>query len=136
LAKAIILNIVQRLFSMFPRGGPGIALLLLRISVAATLLLSLAGRPDPSFFHWLFAGAVLVSIALAIGIFTPVVSSIVCVYAIADLLIGLRFDWLVVSLVLNSIALALLGPGAYSLDARLFGLKVMVMSPRNEANGS
>jgi uncharacterized membrane protein YphA (DoxX/SURF4 family) len=84
----------------------------------------------------LFAGAVLVSIALAIGIFTPVVSSIVCVYAIADLLIGLRFDWLVVSLVLNSIALALLGPGAYSLDARLFGLKVMVMSPRKDANGS
>jgi hypothetical protein len=120
---------------MFPRGGPGFALLLLRISVAATLLLSLAGRPDLPLFHWLFAGAVLVSIALAIGIFTPVVSSIVCVYAIADLLIGLRFDWLVVSLVLNSLALALLGPGAYSLDARLFGLKVVVMSPPKDASG-
>jgi hypothetical protein len=42
----------------------------------------------------------------------------------------------VVFLVLNSIALALLGPGAYSLDARLFGLKVMVMSPRKDASGS
>jgi hypothetical protein len=100
---------VQRLFSMFPRGGPGFALLLLRSSVAAILLVSMAGRPDLPSLHLLFAGAVLVSIALAIGIFTPVVSSIVCVYAIADLLIGLRFDWLVVSLVLNSIALALLG---------------------------
>jgi hypothetical protein len=116
---------------MFPRRGPGIALLLLRISVAATLLLSLAGRPDLSLFHLLFASAWLVSIALAIGIFTPVVSSIVCVCAIADLLIGLRFDWLEVSLVLNSIA-----PGAYSLDARLFGLKVLVMSSRKNANGS
>jgi len=123
---------VQRLFSMFPRGGPGFALLLLRISVAATLLVSQAGRPDPSLFHLLFVGAVFLSIALAIGISTPVVSSIVCVYAIADLLIGLRFDWLVVSLFLNSIALALLGPGAYSLDARLFGLRVMVMSPRKD----
>jgi uncharacterized membrane protein YphA (DoxX/SURF4 family) len=121
---------------MFPRGGPGFALLLLRISVAATLLLSLAGRPDPSLFHLLFAGAVLVSIALAIGIFTPVVSSIVCVYAILELLIGLRFDTPLVSLILNSIALALLGPGAYSLDARWFGLKVMVMSPRKDASGS
>jgi hypothetical protein len=121
---------------MFPRGGPGFALLLLRISVAATLLLIQAGRPDPSLFHLLFVGAVFLSIALLIGISTPVVSSIVCVYAIADLLIGLRFDWLVVSLFLNSIALALLGPGAYSLDARLFGLKVMVMSPRKDANGS
>ncbi len=121
---------------MFPRGGPGFALLLLRISVAATLLLSLAGRADPSLFHLLFAGAVLVSIALVIGIFTPVVSSIVCVYAILELLIGLRFDTPLVSLILNSIALALLGPGAYSLDARWFGLKVMVMSPRKDASGS
>jgi hypothetical protein len=120
---------------MFPRGGPGFALLLLRISVAAILLVSMAGRPDLPSLHLLFAGAVLVSIALAIGIFTPVVSSIVCVYAIADLLIGLRFDWLVVSLVLNSIALALLGPGAYSLDARLFGLRVMVVPPRRDTDG-
>jgi hypothetical protein len=126
---------VQRLFSMFPRGGPGFALLLLRISVAAILLVSMAGRPDLPSLHLLFAGAVLVSIALAIGIFTPVVSSIVCVYAIADLLIGLRFDWLVVSLVLNSIALALLGPGAYSLDARLFGLRVMVVPSRRDTDG-
>jgi hypothetical protein len=125
---------------MFPRRGPGIGLLLLRISVAATLLLSIAGRPDPSLFHLLFAGAVLVSIALAIGIFTPVVSSLVfvyaCVYAIADRLIGLRFDWLVGSVMLNSMALALLGPGAYSLDARRFGFKVMVMSPRKDAGES
>jgi hypothetical protein len=126
---------VQRLFSMFPRGGPGFALLLLRISVAAILLVSMAGRPDLPSLHLLFAGAVLVSIALAIGIFTPVVSSIVCVYAIADLLIGLRLDWLVVSLVLNSIALALLGPGAYSLDARLFGLRVMVVPSRRDTDG-
>ena len=120
---------MQRLFSMFLRGGPGFALLLLRSSVAATLILSLAGGPRPSLFPLLFAGALFVSIALAIGILTPVVSSIVCVYAILGLLIGLRFDWLVVSLFLNSIVLALLGPGAYSLDARLYGLKVMVVPP-------
>jgi hypothetical protein len=122
---------VQRLFSMFLRGGPGFALLLLRSSVAATLILSLAGGPRPSLFPLLFAGALFVSIALAIGIFTPVVSSIVCVYAILGLLKGLRFDWLVVSLFLNSIVLALLGPGAYSLDARLYGLKVMVVPPKD-----
>jgi hypothetical protein len=37
---------------------------------------------------------------------------------------------------LNSMALALLGPGAYSLDARRFGFKVMVMSPRKDAGES
>jgi hypothetical protein len=125
---------VQRLFSMFPRGRPGFALLLLRISVAATLLLSLAGGPMPSSSPLLFVGALFVSIALLIGIFTPVVSSIVCVYRIVELLIGLRFDWLVVSLVLDSIPLALLGPGAYSLDARLYGLRVMVVPPRRDTD--
>ena len=120
---------------MFPRRGPGFALLLIRISVAATLLLSLSGGPRPSLFPLLLAGALLVSIALAIGALTPLMSSIVCAIAIMELLIGLRPDTLLVSLILNSIALALLGPGAYSLDARLFGLKVMVMSPRKDANG-
>jgi uncharacterized membrane protein YphA (DoxX/SURF4 family) len=118
---------------MFPRGGPGFALLVLRISVAATLLLSLAGAPKPSLFPLLFAGALLVSAALLIGILTPLASSIACACAILELLIGRRFDALLVSLVLNSIALALLGPGAYSLDARLFGLKVVVMPPRKDA---
>jgi uncharacterized membrane protein YphA (DoxX/SURF4 family) len=77
-----------------------------------------------------------VSIALLIGILTPLMSSIACACAILELLIAQRLDTLSVSLILNSIALALLGPGAYSLDARLFGLKVVVMSPRKDANGS
>jgi hypothetical protein len=120
---------------MFPRGGPGFALLLVRISVAATLLLSLAGGPKPSLFPVLFAGALFVSIALLIGILTPLMSSIVCACAILELLIGQRFDTLLVSLILNSIALALLGPGAYSVDARLFGLRVMVVPPRRDTDG-
>jgi hypothetical protein len=119
---------------MFPRGGPGFALLLLRISVAATLLLSLAGAPRSSPFSLLFAGALFVSIALVIGILTPLMSSIVCACAILELLMALRFDTLLVSLILNSIALALLGPGAYSLDARLFGLRVMVVPPRGDTD--
>jgi hypothetical protein len=119
---------------MFPRGGPGFALLLLRISVAATLLLSLAGGPRPSLFPVLFAGALFVSIALLIGILTPLMSSIVCAGAILELLIGQRFDTLLVFLILNSIALALLGPGAYSLDARLFGLRVMVVPPSRDTH--
>jgi hypothetical protein len=82
---------VQRLFSMFPRGGPGFALLLLRISVAATLLLSLGGGPKPPLFPLLFAGALFVSMALLIGVLTPLMSSIICGCAILELLIGLRY---------------------------------------------
>ena len=121
---------------MFPRGAPGFALLLLRISVAATLLLSLAGEPRSSPFYLLFRGAWFLSAALVIGVLTPLISSIVCACVILELLSGLRFDTLLVSLILNSIALALIGPGAYSLDARLFGLRVMVVPPRGDTDGT
>ena len=39
-----------------------------------------------------------------------------------------------VALLFNAAALALLGPGAYSVDARLFGLRVTVIRPRKDPN--
>lgn len=120
---------------MFPQGGPGLALVLLRVSVAATFLISVATRQGVLSIHLLLAGAVLVSTLLTVGCLTPLLSVIVCVSAVANLLIGSRSDSLVWgSLILNSAALAFLGPGAYSLDARLFGLRVMVLPPRRDAN--
>src|ERR1043165_5251580 len=102
---------------MFPQGGPGVALLLLRISVAA--------------IHLLFVGVLLVFISLSIGFLTPHLSVIACVYAIANMLIGSQPGNLAcVFSICDAAALALLGPGAYSVDARLFGRRVMVVPPR------
>jgi uncharacterized membrane protein YphA (DoxX/SURF4 family) len=116
---------------MFPQGGPGLALLLLRISVAATFLIEAIGRSTWSSSPILIAGILLISISLAIGFLTPVLSVIVSTSAAVALLIGLRQEsFVLVSLILNSAALALLGPGAYSVDARLFGRRVMVVPPR------
>jgi hypothetical protein len=128
---------MQRLFSMFPEGGPGIALLLLRISVAAIIVMSAVHRLS-IFSYLLVAGAALVGVLLVIGLFTPVSSLIACAFGLAHLITGgqLGHSAVIVSAasILNTVALALLGPGAYSLDARLFGRRVMVVPPPKDSN--
>ncbi len=126
------LGLVQRLFSMFPQGGPGVALLLLRISVAATFLINAANRPRVSGTPLLFAGVLLVSASLAIGFLTPYLAVVTFVAAVASLVVGPNSsNFIFVFSIVDSLALALLGPGAYSLDARLFGRRVTVVPRRN-----
>ncbi len=110
---------VQRLYVMFPDRAPGIGLLWMRVCTAASLCLSM-GR-DP----WHIAAALTVAALLAVGWLTPVV----LVLAIADLIWVGAFSPLVVL----PTGLLLLGPGAYSLDAWLFGRRVvdLARTPRH-----
>ena len=121
---------------MFPQGAPGTALVLLRSSVIVMFFILLINRLSGSPSNVLFPLAGLViSAFIAMGLFTPVASSLACLSAIAILMIDMRSDTLiVVSLILNSAALGLLGPGGYSLDALLFGRRVLVVPARNRAS--
>ncbi|HJZ66205.1 MAG TPA: hypothetical protein VKD70_17905 [Candidatus Acidoferrum sp.] len=113
------------------------ALLLLRISVAAILVLSAVNRLS-NFSHLLAGAAVLVGVLLVIGLFTPVSSLATVVLSLTNLLIdghpSNSVIIVVATAILESIALALLGPGAYSLDAKLFGRRVMVVPPPKDSN--
>jgi hypothetical protein len=133
---------LQRLYSTFPGGRPGIGLLLLRAAVGLTAFAEgvfyLSGPSNAAAAKWLL-GLVLVAsgVALAAGFLTPIVGFFVllCFLGIAlswfpEPSAGLHDARLVAfGVMVIAAALALLGPGAFSLDGRLFGRREIVIPP-------
>jgi len=115
---------------MFPQGGPGVALLLLRISVVAFLIIVATNYNGP-YYRLVLATIFLISISLLIGFLTPFLCAIVVAFVLGNMLINPQTSSVVcVIAIANAVALALLGPGAYSLDSKLFGRRVTIIRPR------
>lgn len=114
---------------MFPSGWPGRALLLLRSSVAIAVLFEDYVHRS-ALPHWIQCAAFAISLGLLVGILTPVFALLALLFHTA-IWIGLGTDstWLAVIVSLDAIALALVGPGAYSMDSLRFGRRVMVLPP-------
>ena len=115
---------VQRLYSMFPAGAPGAALLLLRVTAAIVFALLVWNSEAVGPARFRFSVCVLAAALICLGLFTPICS------VIFGLIEGITMsaEWrtqskLVVLWLPVSLCIALLGPGAFSLDARLFGRK-------------
>jgi putative oxidoreductase len=108
---------------MFPGGWPGAGLFVLRLAAAIPLVIDgLALRDAPkSAIHPLYFAIVGVGILLLAGLWTPVAGAL---QAIIDVWIffsrgdGTNLHVLLAAL---GVSLVMLGPGAWSLDARLFG---------------
>ena len=94
--------------------------------------LNLTHRSNFPSLHWLLISLIgLISIGLLLGFLTPILSVIACLAGGANLLLaGATIDVVYILRILLSAALFFLGPGAYSVDARLFGLRVTVVPPR------
>ena len=116
---------MQRLFSTFPNSWPGAGLLILRLVGGFSLLgvgylSSDLGDTTGTLLRCVsFAVAVL----LWVGLWTPVAGTTGAIVQLC----GITFDHgctssSVVAGALG-LALAMLGPGAWSVDARLFGRK-------------
>jgi uncharacterized membrane protein YphA (DoxX/SURF4 family) len=117
---------VQRLFSTFPEGWPGTGLVFLRAITAIPLAQrGIAGELMATLsavvvLQLVAAGA---GVLLLVGLWTPIAGVLM---AVAEL--GLAFSrpadpWMHVLLAALGVSLAMLGPGAWSVDARLFGRK-------------
>jgi hypothetical protein len=118
---------VQRLFSLFPAGVPGTALLLLRLCVAA-MLWAHAGLPDeilsPVVRYFLVAA---LGLMLCVGALTPICGAFALIAQLAA--IGHSEGLDATDAVIHSgvaACLVFLGPGAYSVDARLFGRRIIL----------
>lgn len=118
---------MQRLFSMFPVGWPGIGLLCLRLAVALSLGLVMPSTQIrfPA-VEWAME---ILGFLLVIGFATPILAVLAALVGICGLSDMGNASWeYVVSWVLVACALALLGPGAYSVDARLFGRRSVILN--------
>ena len=117
---------MHRLFSTFARGWPGVGLLLLRVAAGSSLIgrsiLVLGNTPTfgTGSFQLFIATAGLLLIA---GLWTPVGAAVMVLLELWRIISRHGDPASNILLCTLALAIALLGPGAWSVDARLFGWK-------------
>jgi putative oxidoreductase len=121
---------VQRLFSSFADGWPGTGLLLLRLLTGAALIYSgianLREAPPLATVVLQIIG-IGTGILLIVGLWTPVAG--VLAFVVKVWIAFSRYfshssnPWIPMVLAILAAVIAMVGPGAWSIDARLFGRK-------------
>jgi putative oxidoreductase len=130
---------VRRLYSTFAYGAPGVGLLLLRLAAGMTLvvlaikMLLEGAHGGMGVFD---VGSILSGTLLILGLWTPVAGTVV---AIGAIWMGISGAFSLPSCIFVGIlgaALALLGPGAFSLDASLYGWKRIELTAPKQKDGA
>lgn len=121
---------IKRLYSSFPNGSAAIGLVLLRILSGGGLaeqsrsimcgLFAAPGSQSATLSEVAAVSGLIAGIFIIIGLWTWVAASVALILGIASAALGIAplHSLFFASL---SFAVALVGPGAFSLDARLFG---------------
>jgi hypothetical protein len=114
---------------MFPPGLPGLALVLMRASVAGAVLLDIYTH-EATLPGWAKGAAIVVSVILCAGYLTPLASVAALVFhAIIWASVGAESIAAAITTSFDAAALALLGPGGYSIDSFRFGRQVVLLPP-------
>ena len=121
---------MQRLFSTFAGGWPGIGLLLLRLLTGTALIhfgIANALEAPPLTIVVLQMIGTAAGILLLLGLWTPVAGGLAAMVkvwiALSRILWHSGDPWIPIVQAILGAVLAMVGPGAWSIDARLFGRK-------------
>jgi putative oxidoreductase len=119
---------MQRLFSTFPNSWPGLGLLILRIAAGVSLAAVAHVAGDLAGTASLLARCVVggVAVLICIGLWTPLSAIAGSAIQVVVIAFGHQFELSFVLSATVALSLAMLGPGAWSLDARLFGRKRII----------
>lgn len=121
---------MQRLFSTFADGWPGAGLLLLRLLAGVALIHFGVGgirEGPPPWTVILQVIGVAAAPFLVVGMFTPLAGVLAAAAKVWIAISGFSSHsgdpWGALAQAVLAVALAMIGPGAWSIDARRFGRK-------------
>jgi len=124
---------MQRLFSTFADGWPGVGLFLQRLLICSALLhIGVAQVLETSNLASIIPALIgaAAGIFLLVGLWTPVVGALAAIFELWNIFSStgdLRTATILATL---AATIAMIGPGAWSVDARLFGRKHMEIPSR------
>ena len=116
---------MQRLFTTFAGGWPGLGLLIQRLVVGVALLGGTVHLRGSATVGVIVPQSIatLLAVFLLIGLWTPVTGVLVAVVEIWIVLLHPGGSGMAILITVFCITVSMIGPGAFSVDARLFGRK-------------
>jgi len=128
---------LRRLYSTFAGGWPGTGLLLLRLVGGSALVMRASAMlwNDPPITKTITSACLAgCGILLIPGLWTPIAGALIALVEAWQIMTISGDPWVPLLLGTMAGALAMLGPGLWSVDARLFGWKRVQAPPRKSSS--